>query len=181
MGLWELVDKVLILLYKICGHPVIDYFLGTFLLALLAVVVGEFTISLVFLVNKNHLDRLNIRLANLQQLTMLALKLGDKRSYDACNKEANDTFGRVFFNMVGLSAAALWPAFFALAWMQLRFTGIEFPIPFTGLAVNYVFTFIICYILARMFFGRVKNRLPYFRNIHRMLMEYEKSSAPNIT
>ncbi|NHM27234.1 hypothetical protein G7K71_09590 [Desulfofundulus sp. TPOSR] len=177
MGLWELVDQVLIMFYKISGHPVFDYFLGTFLVALLAVVIGEFTISIVFLVNKNHLDRLNTRLADLQQLSLAALKLGDKKSYDACNKEANDAFGRAFFNMFGLSAAALWPAFFALAWMQQRFAGIGFPIPFTGLAVNYVFTFLICYILARMFFGRVKNRLPYFRGIHRMLMAYEENSS----
>ncbi len=177
MDLWVMMDKFLISFYKISGHPVVDYFAGTFAVALLAVIVGEFTVSIVFRVNKNHLDRLNTRLAELQQLTMAALKLGDRKSYDACNKEANDAFGRAFFNMFGLSAASLWPAFFALAWMQQRFAGIGFPIPFTGLAVNYVFTFIICYILARIFFGKIKHRLPYFSGIHQMLMAYEENSG----
>ncbi|MGB9826852.1 MAG: hypothetical protein ACPLRU_09265, partial [Desulfofundulus sp.] len=72
MRLWELVDRFLIIFYRISGYPVFDYFLGTFLLALLAVITGEFTISVVFLVNKNHLDRLNTRLADLQQLTVAA-------------------------------------------------------------------------------------------------------------
>lgn len=166
----------LIVLYRITGNPVLDYFAGTFLLALLTVLIGEFTVSLVFKINKNHLDKLNARLADLHNLSLLALKKGDKKSYQACNKEANDAFGRVFFNMFGLSAASLWPIFFALAWMQQRFSGIGFPIPFTGYEVNYVVTFLVCYFLARILFGRIKHKLPYFKGVHEMLLTYEKNA-----
>ncbi len=176
MGLWVIGDAILINFYKLTGNSVVDYFLGTLTVSFLAVLLGEFTISLVFKVNKNHLDRLNTRLGDLHRLSLTALRLGDKQNYQACNKEANDTFGKVFFNMFGLSAASLWPAFFALAWMQQRFAGIPFPIPFTGWTVNYVFIFVLCYILARIFFGRIKHRLPYFKGVHEMLAAYEENA-----
>lgn len=170
------VDSVLITLYLVTGHPVLDYLIGTFLLALFTVILGEFTISLLFRINRKHLDRLNNRLVETYDLSIHAYQSGDRKSYAACNKEANDAFGHVFFNMVALSAASLWPIFFALAWMQLRFMGIKFPIPLTGWSVNYVVTFLVCYILARMVFGRVKHRLPYFRDVCATLKDYEKEN-----
>ncbi|MEW6448543.1 MAG: hypothetical protein AB1426_10725 [Bacillota bacterium] len=175
-GLLNLIDCMLISMYRFSGHPVADYFIGTFLLALLAVVLGELTISIVFKVNRKHIDRLNNRLMDTHNLSMQAWENGDKQSYSACNQEANDAFGRVFFNMVGLSAAALWPVFFALAWMQLRFLDVRFPVPFTGWSVNYVVTFLVCYIAVRMAFGLVKTHLPYFKGVSRLLQTYEEES-----
>lgn len=181
MDWWSLLDRFLIIFYRATGNPVVDYFLGTLAVSLLAVIVGEFTISLVFRINKNHLDRLNSRLVDVHNLSLTALKLGDKENYRACNKEANDAFGQVFFNMFGLSAASLWPVFFVLAWMQERFAGITFPLPFTGLMANYVFTFLVCYILARIFFGKIKHRLPYFKGVHKMLLDYGENSKRMIS
>ncbi|MGQ9824992.1 MAG: hypothetical protein ACUVSK_08350 [Desulfotomaculales bacterium] len=172
---WGYFDLFMVSFYRLTGNPVSDFFLGTLIVSFLAVVAGEFTISLVFQVNKNHLDRLNTRLVDLNSLSMKALQMGEEKIYRACNKEANDTFGRVFFNMFGLSAASLWPAFFALAWMQQRFSGIGFPVPFTGYEVNYFVPFLLCYLLSRMVFGRLKGRLPYFRCIQEMLAAYEKN------
>ena len=40
--------RFLSLLYRLTGYPLVDYYLGTFLLAFLTVLVGEFTISIVF-------------------------------------------------------------------------------------------------------------------------------------
>ncbi|MCL6446822.1 MAG: hypothetical protein K6U04_01505 [Armatimonadetes bacterium] len=175
MDFWAVLDLILISFYRLTGNPVLDFFLGTFGVAFLVVLIGEFTISLVFKANKRHLESLNVRLSDLHRLSMAALRLGDKKSYRACNKEANDTFGQVFFNMFGLSAASLWPAFFALSWMQQRFAGIGFPLPFTGYTVNYVVPFLICYILSRMLFGRVKHKLPYFKGVSEMLAACEKN------
>lgn len=172
--MWNLVDRILLLPYQMTGHPVSDYFIGTFVLALLTVAAGEFTIAAVFKLNKRHLDRLNDELAERYALSMAAWEAGDRKSYAALNREANDAFGKVFFHMVGLSAASLWPIFFALAWMQTRFAGIGFPVPFTGLTVNYAFTFLVCYLLARMAFGRVKHRLSFLAGVHRTLSAYER-------
>jgi hypothetical protein len=80
----------------------------------------------------------------------------------------------VFFNRFGLSAASLWPAFFALDWMQRHFaeSGIAVPIYPTG--ANYVVVFLLCYILARIVFGRLKRHLPYFKGQYEMLQSYDK-------
>jgi hypothetical protein len=170
-----ILDPFLIVLYRLTGNPMADYFLGTFLLALLAVVVGEFTISIVFKVNKAHLDRLNVRVEKMKRLSSEALTIGDQEGYKACNKEGNDAFGQLFFNKFGLSAASLWPIFFALAWMQERFAEIGLPLPWIGWEINYFFFFLMCYILARILFGRIKRKLPYFRGMHQTLLTYEKS------
>ena len=111
----QILDPILILLYRLTGHPLVDYYVGTFFLALLTVVVGELTISLVFRINKAHLDKLNARVEKMQRLSSEALAAGDQAGYKACNKEGNDAFGQLFFNKFGLSAASLWPIFFALA------------------------------------------------------------------
>jgi hypothetical protein len=173
----EIFDPVLITLYRLTGHPLMDYYLGTFLLALLTVLVGEFTISLVFKVNKAHLDRLNAKVEKMSHLSEEALRLGDEESYKAINKEGNDAFGHLFFNKFGLSAASLWPIFFALAWMQERFSEIGLPLPWIGWEINYFFFFLLCYILARIFFSRIKRKLPYFRGMHQTLLTYEKSDV----
>jgi hypothetical protein len=173
----QFLDPLLILLYRLSGYPLLDYYLGTFLLALLTVVVGELTISIVFRINRAHLDKLNARVEEMQALSEEALRLGDEKAYRAVNKEGNDAFGHLFFNKFGLSAASLWPIFVALAWMQERFAEIGLPLPWTGWEINYVFFFLLCYILARILFGQVKRHLPYFKGMHQMLKVYDQKDA----
>jgi hypothetical protein len=174
MSFYETADAVLIRLYRITGNPLADYYLGTFLLAFLAVVVGELTISLVYRINRAHLERLNASVEKMSSLSLEALRMGDKESYKACNKEGNDAFGHLFFNKFSLATASLWPIFLALAWMQERFADIRLPLPWTGWEIGYVFFFILCYVPARIFFSRVRHRLPYFRGIHQLLLAHER-------
>jgi hypothetical protein len=177
MSFHETADSILIHLYRITGNPLVDYLVGTFLLALLTVLVGEFTISLVFRINRAHLDKLNARVEKMSRLSSEAFRVGDEQSYKACNKEGNDAFGHLFFNKFGLAAASLWPIFLSLAWMQGRFGQIGLPLPWIGWEINYVFFFILCYVPARILFGRLKPRLPYFGTIHRSLLAYEQENA----
>ncbi|MCL6611515.1 MAG: hypothetical protein K6T66_08250 [Peptococcaceae bacterium] len=164
MDWWLKLDGILIGLYRITGWPVPDYFIGTFLLAMITVVIGDFTTSLVFRANRGYYTRLNARLAELHELSMTALRLKEKSEYKAVNREANDTFGLLFFSMFGLSAAYLWPVFFALAWMQTRFAGISFPLFIKGWTTGYFFTFLVCYLIARVIFAGLKPHLPYFKH-----------------
>ena len=173
----QFLDPILITFYRLTGYPLVDYYLGTFLLALLTVLVGELTISLVFRVNKAHLDHLQARVEKMKRLSSEALAVDDQAGYKACNKEGNEAFGQLFFNKFGLSAASLWPIFFALAWMQERFAEIGLPLPWIGWEINYFFFFLFCYILARIFFGGIKRKLPYFRGIHQTLLTYEKTDT----
>jgi len=167
-------DSLLISLYRITGDPILDYFLGTFLLSFIAVVVGEFTISLGFKANKSHLDRLNEDMDKMSRLSMEAQRLGDEAGYKACNKEGNEAFGRLFFHRFGLAAASLWPVFLALAWMQSRFHSIDFPLAWPlsvvfGGTVGYTFTFIPLYILCRILFKYMRPWLPYFKGVQKLL------------
>jgi hypothetical protein len=155
----EWFDALFISFYQMTGYPLWDYFIGTFLLALLSVLVGQATLFLVFRANRSHIEGLDSRLENLNRLTASAMKLGDKRSYKFLNKEANDTYGHVFFNRFGLSAASLWPVFFALAWIQERFAHIVIPIPWLGLKANYFVVFLLAYIAATILFRRTKKYL----------------------
>ena len=88
------------------------------------------------------------------------MEMGDRKNYKAINKEASDSYGQLFFNRFGLSAATLWPTFFALAWMQERFARIVIPVPWLGFSANYFVVFLFSYLLARIVFGRGKKVPP---------------------
>ncbi len=155
----EFFDAIFISFYQVTGNPLWDYFIGTFLLALLSVLVGQATLFLVFCANRGHLEDLDNRFSTLNRLTAKAMEMGDKQSYKSLNKEANDTYGHVFFNQFGLSAASLWPALFALAWLQERFAYIAIPIPLLGFKANYFVVFLLSYLAATIIFHRTKRYL----------------------
>ncbi len=175
--MWGLLDPYLLSLYRITGADSFDGLIGTFGIALLACVIGEFTISIVFRANRKHLDKLNSDLEKYSDLSQTALQQGDEPSYKALNKQANDAYGQVFFNRFGLSAASLWPAFFALDWIQRHFGESGIPIPFIRSGTNYVVVFLLCYVLARVVFGRIKKHLPYFKGQYAMLQTYHQKRA----
>jgi len=156
-------------LFGMTGNPVADFFIGTFLAALLATVIGELTISIVYLANRNHLENTRKNMAESHNRSMDALRAGNKKDWRVHNKEANDAFGKFFFNSIAMGAAMLWPCFFILAWMQTQYLNMIIPIPFTGWVVNYIVVFLICYILARILFNMVRPTLPYFKRIQKML------------
>ena len=123
-------------------------------------VLGEATAKILHRVNRAHISKLDHDLRDKFELSMDAKISGDDDSYHHLNREANDAFGKVFFNMFTLSAAMLWSVFIALAWMQTRFMNIEFPLPLKlpvlGGSVGYVFTFLLFYIIARIFMSNIK-------------------------
>ena len=167
-------DAFLILFYRITGYSLFDYFIGTLILGFFCVIIGELSISLAIRFNKRYLDSMSKEMTEKEQLSMEAYRAGDKDSYRALNKEATDVWGKHFFTMVAYSAGILWPIPFALAWMQSRFQGIEFPLAFPlslvfGSSVGYTFTFIPLYILSRIGFKYLRPRLPYFRGVQQML------------
>ena len=86
----DLFDPYLLALYRLTGLEPLEGFIGTFLVAFLVVVIGEFTLSIVFRINRRHLDQLNDNLSKYSKLSQEALRLGDEASYQALNKQAND-------------------------------------------------------------------------------------------
>jgi len=167
-----LLDPYLIRLYRLTGAAGVDFVLGTLALAFLALALGEFTISLTFLAARHRIQRVTAEAQKYQDLSLAALKAGDKQAYTAANRLANDAFGHSFFMQVALSAAFLWPAFLALAWMSYRFAEVEFPLPHTGFSFSYIGVFILLYIPAYLVFKRIIYKLPYFRRVKGMLDAY---------
>jgi hypothetical protein len=173
--LW--VDPILIAPFRWLDNPLLGFLCGCFLLSMVAVVLGELTISLAIAWNRTHIQRLNREMAHSERLSVEAYQRGDRDSYEALNKIAHDAWGKHFFTMAAYSAGMLWPLPFALAWLQTRFAAVEFPIgvPFSYFfdSVGYNFIFIPVYILCRMLFGRLRPWLPYFRGVQRRLLGAE--------
>ncbi len=171
----SLADEYIVSLFRMTGFTFPDFLLGTFLLALACVVVGEISISVVFRINRAVIEHYTEQVLRFQNLSMDALERGNKAAYKATNELANEAFGRAFFMQIAMSAAFLWPLFFALGWMQSRFQGVTFEIMFTDRTVGVGCVFIALYIMAYIMFGKIKYKLPYFRSVKTILNEYNAS------
>lgn len=167
------IDAWIILFYRVTGIGIVDYYIGTFCLSMIAVLLGEVTISLALKFNHPYLTGLSKTMQEKESLSIQAYEQGDMSGYKALNKEATDAWGKKFFAMLAHSAAILWPVPFALGWMQTRFSGVDFLIsfPFSLVmdTVGYAFSFFPIYILARIIFGRIRPHLPYFAGVQRQL------------
>jgi hypothetical protein len=165
--LWA--DPYLIRLYRLTGYAPADFIIGTFVLALMAVIIGEITISLAYLVARKRIERVADEAVKYQDLSIDALTAGNKEAYRAANQLANDAFGHSFFMQIALSAAFLWPICIALAWMSYRFADLEFPVPYLHFSLGYIAVFLFLFVAAYFVFKPVKYRIPYFRRIKAML------------
>lgn len=142
-----------------------------FLAASISVILGEVTISLAYRINRKYLRDLNKEVQEYQRLSEEASVVADSETYRMINREGNEAFGKLFFQKIALSAASLWPIFFALQWLQEKFHSQEPLIPGTTWEANYFFAFLVCYVGARILFGKLKNRIPYFCRVQEMLQE----------
>ena len=163
----QFVDQYLIMFYRLTGHAGVDFVIGTFVLACISLLIGEVTVSLAFRLTRNHIGKKTAEAEKYQNLSMEALKAGDKEAYLAINKLAKDAFGHTFFQQLTLSAAFLWPVCFALAWMQHRFLEMAFPIPGTDWSVGFIGAFIMLYAAAYFVFKPVKRI--YYRRIKELV------------
>ncbi len=165
--LW--VDPYLIRLYRLTGCAPADFIIGTFALALMAVTIGECTISFAYLLARKRIEGVTAEAVKYQNLSIEALTAGDKEAYRAANRLANDAFGHSFFMQTALSAAFLWPICFALAWMSYRFADLEFPVPHLHFSLGYIAVFLFLFMAAYLVFKPLKYRIPHFRRIQALL------------
>jgi len=158
-----ILDPLFIWFYRLTGNAALDFFLGTFVLAWLALVGGECTSFLAGRLVEGPIGRMSDEAKKYQDLSMEALKVGDRPAYEAANKLANEAFGKTFFMQLTLSATFFWPIFFVLGWMQYRFLEVAFPIPGTGWSLGYIGVFIIIYVAVYFLFKQGKRRLTLLR------------------
>ena len=161
--LW--LDSYLIWFYRLTGSAEVNFLLGTLALAVHSLLVGELTAWLASLMVRRHFQPVAGEAKRYQDLSMEALKAGDRPAYEAANRLANEAFGKSFFMQVALSATFFWPIFLALAWMQQRFLQVQLPLPFIGFSLGYPGVFVILYIAAYFAIKPVKRRMPYVRRL----------------
>jgi hypothetical protein len=169
---WMLADPYIIWFYRLTGYALPDFLIGTFVVAWIALIIGELTISAVFLLVRPGIDETTHEAIHYQKLSADAISAGNTKAYHAANKLANDAFGKSFFMQIALSAAFLWPIFIALAWMSHRFAEVEFALMFSDYTMGFMGVFIVLYAAAYLIFKRIKYRLPYFRRIKAILDSY---------
>ncbi len=167
-------DAFLIFFYRLTGVSMADYLVGTFVLSLICVVIGELSVSLALKFNKRYLNQMTEEMLEKERLSMAAYQAGDKETYKALNKQATDAWGKNFFSMVAHSAGILWPIPFAMGWLNTRFGDVSFAIapPLSMVfkdGVGFMFTFIPMYILSRIVFKYLRPHLPYFKGVQKML------------
>lgn len=165
-------DPYLIWFYRLTGRAEVNFFLGTVVLASLALLVGELTSCLASFLVRRRYEPVAREAKKYQELSLEALKAGDRPAYEATNKLANEAFSKSFFMQLALSATFFWPIFFILGWMQYRFLEVEFPLPFVGFSLGYIGVFILLYIPVYLLFKKIKRRLPYFRRTQSSLDTY---------
>lgn len=156
------------------GMGFVELLIYALIAAAISVIVGELSISLAYRINRSHISRLNQEVLEYQRLSEEAARLADPETYRAVNREGNEAFGRLFFYKIALSCASLWPIFFALEWLQSRYGSREVLVPHLSWRANYAVVFLACYVLCRVLFGRFKGKLPYFRDVKRLLNEDQK-------
>jgi hypothetical protein len=150
-------DPYLIWFFRMTDQAAVNFFIGTAVLAILALSLGKLGSALVLAAGHRYSLRLANEAKKYQDLSHQALQVGDRPSYEAANTLANEAFGKSFFLGVAQSAAFFWPVGFALAWMQYRFFDIEvLPIPGTNLVIGFVGVFILVYILTILLIKKVK-------------------------
>jgi uncharacterized membrane protein (DUF106 family) len=160
--LYTQIDEILMPFYRFPDKPLLGFYLGTFVLSLICVIIGESSISMAFRSNKERIACNNEEMSRCQSLSIKALKSGDKGAFKAINSIANDAYGKSFFLQIALSAAALWPVFISLGWMQYRFPEVEFRLPFfsNSYTFGYGAAFLVCYIAARVLSSKIRKTLP---------------------
>lgn len=167
-SLWLFTDTVLVAPFRWLEPTWLGFWFGTAVLAVLCVVFGEISMGLIYLGNRRYYGELNNEMIRMHNISVRAIKQGEKGVYKAANSWANEYFGKVFFSQAALFAVSLWPVPFALGWMQSRFQGIDVVrITSWDITLQYPFAFLVSYIVLRVLFSRVKKYIPFFKYIDR--------------
>jgi hypothetical protein len=164
-------DTLLLPLFDFTGDPATGFYVGTFLLALIAAVLGEGTIVGLYSSNRGYFERVHTVLVNAHTQSIDALKRDDPEAYTYHHNQANEAYVKMFFSQTALGLGSLWPVFFAGAFLQGQFSNVHYPLPLLGWQVHYIFVFVIEYALARVVLNQLKYLIPGMQQLKQSLDE----------
>lgn len=163
------IDPLLIMPYRLPGNALVGFFFGTACVALLCVVIGDISQLIVSYLNRKRLGELQAAMLHNHKLSETALRMGDKESYKAVNKQGHDAFGHFFSLGAALFCVSIWPMPFILGWMTDRFNGVTpvlpWELPITGANPPIVFWFLLLYIPLRMAYAKILGRFPWYARL----------------
>jgi hypothetical protein len=153
------VDPVLIAPFRFFTNSMVGWWAGITTLAFWSTLLGELTMAGVFRINHRAVMKNMDETAYYHKQSMKAKQAGDEKAYNGINRLANEAYGKSFFLMIAMGMAGLWPAFFAAAWLDMRFGDIVFSLPkwAGGLELNFLAPFILCYVGMRLVYIRIKH------------------------
>jgi hypothetical protein len=157
-------DPLLVVVFRLPAHAWTGFILGLFWTGILASLAGELSMAGAYRINRRHFQKVNRDMVDNHNLSLQALAAKDKGSWKACNSLANDAFGKNFFSGAALFAASLWPALVALGWLDWRFAGVAFDLPWIG-TVGAAFFFLPVYVLTRVGLALARPRIPGLRRL----------------
>ncbi len=177
-SLYATMDALLIAPYRLLPSAQAGLWLGTAVLSVWCIILGELALSCIYLTNRDYYAGLNNKMVRMHNLSIQAILRKDKANYKAANIWANEYFGKLFFAQAALFAVSIWPLPFALGWMQTRFEGLAiYTIPYFDLPLGYTFVMLTCYIALRYALGKVRNHVPFLRRIEKMRIEDAESAG----
>ena len=156
------VDPFLIAPYRWFHNPLVGWTVGTFILCLWSVLLGDLTVLLAFKVNEKYIKHLLKRTDYYHEQSLKAKSMGDEKAYKKINWLANEEFGKSFFTLMAMGMGSLWPVFFAAAWLNERFgqmTFIVLPGWAGGYHINFIGPFVGLYVAARYAVSKSKTHL----------------------
>ncbi len=163
-------DPWLIAPYRWPASASAGYLLGTAILALHCVILGDLSTTAVAYVNRGYLQKIRKKMEHNHRLSEKALMLGDKESFKAVNRQGLEAFGYSFSMGAALFCVSIWPMPFGLAWMNLRFAEAPLSMPagfpfWGGKDVHYFTSFLLCYLIVRICYAQLMNRLSWYRSL----------------
>ena len=156
------IDPLLISPFRWFEDPVLGWWIGNFVLALAAVLVGELSSALAYQINRRYIQRSLEQTNYFHEQSIKAKQSGDEKAYKGINRLATEELGKSFFLLMAMGMASLWPAFLSAAWLDKRFGHITFTMPeWAGdFQLSFLAPFILQYIVARIIVSRLKPLLP---------------------
>ena len=157
------IDPVLIAPYRFFEDPMLGWWVGTAVLALWSVILGELTLAVVYRINRSTVAENSKKTLYYHEQSLKAKEAGDEKAYKGINKLANEAYGKSFFLLLAMGMASLWPAFFAAAWLNMRFGDFLFIMPkwAGGLELNFIAPFVMLYVPTRIIFSKFKRFIPF--------------------
>jgi len=177
-------DPWLIAPFRWLPSPTAGYLLGVMLLALQCILLGDLSATLVSLLNRRYIRKIQEQMNHHHNLSEKALLLGDKASYKAVNSQALDAYGHSFSLGAAIFTVSIWPMPFALAWLSLRFTDapleLPFNLPLLGASIEYFPSFLLIYLVIRTAYSMTMRNFCWYSTVKARLVGWKREDPAEI-